>query len=72
MDQARRAVVARFRIAHADVMAVDHMRDQLLGRFDAKMRTFLAFAGEICAIAIAMRHEHNARFLAFLYDVSDR
>src|ERR1700740_3329486 len=70
-DQTRRAVVAGFGIAHADVMAVDHVGDQLIGRVHAKVGTLLALAGQVCAIAIAMGHEHNARFFAFLDDVRD-
>ena len=35
------------------------------------MRALLALAGEIFAVAIAMRHEHGAGFLAFLHHVDD-
>jgi hypothetical protein len=70
-DQAGHAVVARLGIAHADVMAADHVGQQFLRRAHAKMRALFALAGEKLAVAIAMRHEQHTGFLAFLHDVGD-
>jgi len=71
VDQARRAMVARFGVAHEDVMAVNHVADQLLGGVDAKMRALFVLAGEKFAVAVTVRYEHNTRFLAFLHHVGD-
>lgn len=70
-NQARCAVVAGLRIAHVDGITADHVGEQFLRRLYAKMRALLTLAGKIFAVAIAMRHEHGAGFLALLHDVDD-
>jgi hypothetical protein len=70
-NQARRAVVAGLRIAHVDGITAGHVGQQFLRRAYAKMRALFALAGNIFAVAIAMRHEHGAGFLALLHHVDD-
>ena len=70
-DESRSAMVARLRIAHVDGVTADHMGQQFLGRLDSQMRALLALAGEIFAIAIAMRNQHDAGFFAFFHQVRD-
>ena len=70
-DEARCAMVARFRIAHVDGITAGHVGQQFLRRAYAKMRALFALAGNIFAVAIAMRHEHGAGFLALLHHVDD-
>ena len=46
----------------------DHVAQQFLGRAHAKMRALFALADHEFAVAIAMRHQEHAGFLAFLHE----